>query len=481
MNTATPRNAWSASLAALAILVWLITFGDVWVQEMHGTAAFYAALAREMVVAGDFLAPFEGPQAYLLKPPLAFWLSAFSAHLFGLNDFAMTLPSRLAGLGCAALTFLLGRRLYGFTGGWFAALVFVTNGIYIQFTTNFRMDSLMTLGALLTVWGYLHLHLTRGACYFFLGLAIATLTKGPMIFAIALVFIPHALVVGRWREIDLRAAYWMGWLVFPLLWFGYLWLQHGAEVSAQLNADFWRENSAFGLSAMDSAVLEYLVKPLNRLWPWQPFMLLGLGYALAATLRGRAPRELRADIALILALFVLNYGIAAIKPDPDVRYLYPSLPLLAVLTGGFFARFTALWFSRWASRSVLGLIVLATAFIAVTSYRAIPDQQGLSAIKILGASRTLTSANTVVLNDDIPPPDAPRRNDPLRDSAYFYLGFAPPNLRWPADAAALPPTVQFFVARRKRSYAARLLGLGLQPRARSAKLLLFEKRGEPAS
>ncbi len=478
MNTALNRHLWSASLVALASLTFLITFGDVWAQEMHGTAAFYAALVREMVVAGNFLAPFEGPQAYLLKPPLAFWLSAFSAHLFGLNDFAMTLPSRLAGLGCAALTFLLGRRLYGLAGGWFAALVFVTNGIYIQFTTNFRMDSLMTFGALLTVWGYLHLQLTRGACYFFLGLALATLTKGPLIFVIALVFIPHALVVGRWRRINLRGAYWAGWLLFPLLWFSYLWLQQGAEISAQLKADFWRENSAFGLSAVDSALLEYVIKPMHRLWPWQPFMILGLGSALYATLRACAPREMRADIALILALFVLNYGIAVIKPDPDVRYLYPSLPLLAVLTGGFFARVTAPSILRWATRAVVVLSVLATAYIAVTSYRAIPDQQGLREIKTLGGSGLLSSANTVVLNDEIPPANAPRRNDPLRDSAYFYLGFAPPNLRWPADAAALPSSVQYFVARRKRSYAARLLELGLQPRARSAKLLLFEKRAD---
>ena len=147
------------TIIALAVL---FTFGDVLVQELHGTAAFYAALSRQMLTEGDFLAPFQGPQAYLLKPPLAFWLSALSSALLGINDFAMTLPSRLAGLGCVAMTFLLARRYFGPVAGWFAALILPTNGIYIQFTTNFRMDSLMTLGGLLILWGYLTLRETRG-------------------------------------------------------------------------------------------------------------------------------------------------------------------------------------------------------------------------------------------------------------------------------------------------------------------------------
>lgn len=93
----------------------------------------------------------------------------------------------------------------------------------------------------------------------------------------------------------------------------------------------------------------------------------------------------------------------------------------------------------------------------------------------LAESKTLTIANTAVITDDIPPP-GPRRNDPLRDSVYFYLGVAPPNLFWPADTMHLPQDKVYFIGRRKQSYDARLEAYGFQRVARSAKLVLFKVR-----
>ncbi|MGH8595708.1 MAG: ArnT family glycosyltransferase, partial [Gammaproteobacteria bacterium] len=367
-------------LSALAVVV---SFGDIGIQELHGTAAFYAALSREMLDAGDFLAPFHGPHAYLLKPPLALWLSALSSAILGINDFAMTLPSRLGGLGCIGITYLLGRRLYGAIGGWFAALIFLTNGIYIQFTTNYRMDSLMTFGALLTLWGYLNLRADRGAAALFSGIAIAALTKGPMIFAIILIFVPHALVANPNRQIARSLRYWWVLLLLPGAWYGYLWLAHGNELTAQLNYDFWRGDTAVGLSAWDSAIHEYVTKPWRRLLPWLPFMLIGIVVAIRDCATRRVPLARRADIALILGLFVLNLVIAAIKPDPDVRYLYPSLPLLSILTGRVMARLTAERFPRWVLTSCALLLLLAMSYVVVLTQRGSADNHGLDQMQSL--------------------------------------------------------------------------------------------------
>jgi 4-amino-4-deoxy-L-arabinose transferase-like glycosyltransferase len=468
------------AMRALAVLLALVTFGDVFGQELHGTAAFYAALVREMIDQGDFLAPYRGVHAYLLKPPLAFWLSATSAAVFGVNDFAMTLPSRVGGLGCAYWSYLLASRLYGPLAGWCAALVFVANGIYIQFTTNFRMDSLMTLGALLTVWGYLNPAARGGSAALFGGLALAALTKGPMVFVMVLIFVPHALVTGHWRQFTSRNLVGTAWLLIPLAWYAYLWLEYGAQVSAQLNEDFWRGDTALGLSAMDSALLEYVVKPFNRLWPWLPFMVAGLALAGRDCLSARYPRALRADIGLIIGMFALNYVIAVIKPDPDVRYLYPSLPLLAILTGGMLARMLTRLPVRWLTRGTLAAIVLVTAYVVHTGYRDLADVRGLRAMRSLAAREELTAHNTAIVQEVVPAPDGPRRNDPLPDSVYYYFGITPANIRWPATAAGLPPGTRYVIVRRKRSYAAQLRDMGLVQVARSAKILLFERPGAGA-
>jgi 4-amino-4-deoxy-L-arabinose transferase-like glycosyltransferase len=475
MQLESPARDHRTALWLLSALVVLVTFGDIGIQELHGTAAFYAALAREMLDAGDFLAPFQGPQAYLLKPPLALWLSALSSVVFGINDFAMTLPSRLGGLGCVVLTYLLGQRLYGRAAGWFAALMFVANGIYIQFTTNFRMDSLMTFGALLTVWGYLNLRTNRGVVCLFGGIAIAALTKGPMIFAMILIFVPHALMASQGREIAQSVRYWWLLLLFPGAWYGYLWLAHGSELTAQLNYDFWRGDTAIGLSARDSAILEYVVKPWRRLMPWLPFMLIAIIVAIRDCFSSRYPNERRADIALILGLFVLNIVIAAIKPDPDVRYLYPSLPLLAVLTGRVFARLTAQQLPRWVLGLTLLVFLLAAGYVGNETRRGMRDIRGLETMQNLATRGRFNVRNSAVITNTIPPADAPRRNDPVRDSAYYYFGFAPPNLLWPNTKAEIPSHYRYFVVRRKRAYEAQLRELGLAVIARSAKLLLLKR------
>jgi 4-amino-4-deoxy-L-arabinose transferase-like glycosyltransferase len=475
MTIETPTAENRAALLVLSGLVLAVTFGDIGVQELHGTAAFYAALAREMLDNGNLLAPFQGPHAYLLKPPLALWLSALCSWVFGLNDFAMTLPSRLGGVGCVILTYLLGKRLYGVAGGWFAALVFATNGIYIQFTTNFRMDSLMTFGALLTVWGYLNLRSNRGAACLFGGITIAALTKGPMIFAMVLIFVPHALAASPGREIARGVRYWWLLLLLPAAWFGYLWLVHGTELAAQLNYDFWRGDTAVGLSALDSAILEYVIKPMNRLLPWLPFMLIAIAVATYESCNAKYSSERRADIALILGLFILNFVIAAIKPDPDVRYLYPSLPLLAVLTGGVFARLSAQRIPRWVVGLGLGVLLLCLGYIGIITQRGLIDNRGLEAMQSLAARGKINLENTAVITDVIPPLDAPRRNDPVRDSAYYYFGFAPTNIYWPSVKSDLSPQYRYFVVRRKRVYEAQLRELGLAVIARSAKLILLKR------
>ncbi|MSR14913.1 MAG: hypothetical protein EXR86_10200 [Gammaproteobacteria bacterium] len=475
MTRESPTSENCATLLLLSALVAVVSFGDIAVQELHGTAAFYAALAREMLDAGDFLAPFQGPHAYLLKPPLALWLSALCSWVFGINDFAMTLPSRLGGVGCVFLTYLLGKRLYGSAGGWFAALVFATNGIYIQFTTNFRMDSLMTFGALLTVWGYLNLRDNRGAACLFGGIAIAALTKGPMIFAMVLIFVPHALAASPGREITRSVRYWWVLLLLPGAWFGYLWLVHGAELAAQLNYDFWRGDTAIGLSALDSATLEYVIKPMKRLLPWLPFMLIAIATAVYECCSPKYSSEQRADIALVLSLFVLNFVIAAIKPDPDVRYLYPSLPLLAVLTGGVFARFSGRQIPRWIMPVGCGILLLALGYVAVITQRGLIDNRGLELMQSLAVRGKTSLTNTAVITDVIPPLGAPRRNDPVRDSAYYYFGFAPANLLWPKAKADIPPQYRYFIVRRKKVYEAQLRELGLAVVARSAKLILLKR------
>ena len=70
------------------------------------------------MVSGNYASIFLNAEPRHDKPILIYWLQAASAHLFGLNEFALRLPSVLAGLAWVSALFAFTRRhLDGVTAG----------------------------------------------------------------------------------------------------------------------------------------------------------------------------------------------------------------------------------------------------------------------------------------------------------------------------------------------------------------------------
>ena len=96
-------------------------------------------------------------------------------------------------------------------------------------------------------------------------------------------------------------------------------------------------------------------------------------------------------------------------------------------------------------------------------------------MQALVAQAPVTSSNSVVIVDTLPPLDAPRRNDPMPDSVYYYFGLTPLKVIQPVTLEALPAAVRYVFVRRKRLYEQTLQALGLRAVARSTKIALFER------
>lgn len=69
---------------------------------------------------------------WLHKPPLALWLMALSMATFGANELALRLPNLLHSTLAVALTFAIGRRLFGERAALFAAALHATNGYLLE-------------------------------------------------------------------------------------------------------------------------------------------------------------------------------------------------------------------------------------------------------------------------------------------------------------------------------------------------------------
>lgn len=187
-----------------------------WLPLMDSTEARYAEISRKMLELGDWITPWHDYGVpFWGKPPLAFWLTAGSFQLFGVNELSARLPHFLcmvlvawAAWGMAAprayreavLTVAL------LTG---AALFFVSAGAVMT-------DEALVVGTTLAMRGFwcgLHQTGARGMRergLLFLGLGIGLLAKGPL--ALVLILLPLVLWAGmtrRWAEI---------WRVFPWGW-----------------------------------------------------------------------------------------------------------------------------------------------------------------------------------------------------------------------------------------------------------------------
>ena len=339
------------ALAAAAVLLM-----DAHVNELHGTAVFYASLIREMVTNG-WMSIFEGERAYFLKPPLVLCLSAASAELFGLNNFSVSLFPRLAGVLCAALTYLIAKNLSNHRTAALATIVLITNSTFIQFSATLRMDSMLLFGGLLSVYGWLRRDCTWSSPVIFLGITIGVLSKGPLGFAPVLLIGLHALIFGIavTREIRWRWAV----LLIPIVaWYGLLFMLHGLSPFSQLGADLTKPAADLATSPWDGTLSEYVVKPARRYLPFLPFMIVGAVMAVLTAMRGKYPHK---QYALWLLLwFTIVFIAAAAKPDKDIRYLYMGLPVLALFAANALAyiqeRFRLVWLP--SSLAVLILVLV---------------------------------------------------------------------------------------------------------------------------
>lgn len=171
----------------------------------------YAEIARIMAETGDWVTPwFNYGVPFWGKPPLAFWLEAASFRLFGVTEFAARLPSWLANLGILALIYQLTKTIATRRQALFAAAIFSSMMLSYMLSGAVLTDPFLTLGTTLSLVSFILALRNPGSLWgwwFFVGLAIGLLAKGPL--ALVLVGGPVFLWLiwcRRWR--DLRVFPW---------------------------------------------------------------------------------------------------------------------------------------------------------------------------------------------------------------------------------------------------------------------------------
>ncbi len=126
------------------LLIVLVYLAGMFVTLFEYDSAQFAVMAMRMVQENDFINLFKGPEEYLDKPHMHYWLAAISFKIFGLYDWAYRIPGILATLLGAYSCFGLGKLLYNREVGKVASLIFMTAQTIMLSNIDVRTDAVLT-------------------------------------------------------------------------------------------------------------------------------------------------------------------------------------------------------------------------------------------------------------------------------------------------------------------------------------------------
>ncbi len=316
-----------------------------------------AEAGREMFASGDFVTPTFNGELRVAKPVFVYWLMTISYHIFGVSEFAARAPSALFGVGLIVMHYLFLTRLRGPTVGLFGALTLLLNIEVLALGRMAITDSALIFFTTLSLYGFwLGLHEPgRGRHWiwaFYAGMAIATLTKGPVGFAVPLITgLVYLAATRQWLIFWQRGAPIAGTLLFLLLagpWYVAMFLLHGDAYSSQAKV----HTVGRFLAPMEGHGVGwwfYFPVLLLGFYPWSAFLPAGLYRAYQSwrewrlmrnrTHESETPPGSGEELEWFAGLWIVGVFIFfSLSSTRLPHYIGPLFPACAILAATFWAQ-----------------------------------------------------------------------------------------------------------------------------------------------
>jgi hypothetical protein len=367
-------------LLGFCFIIYFVNLGrwDLWNPDEPR----YAEVAKEMVKGGDWVLMHYNGADYGNKPPLFFWLIALSSYLWqGFTSFSVRLPSALFGTLTVLLTFLLGKELYASRTGFLSGLILATSVEFAYISTRADTDSTLTFfttASIFCFFRWYHQHRReekseqgsiRGLQFygFYIGMALATLVKGPVGFILPLLVSLIYLVIQRdWKGMKgmrllpgmlLMVVIVLSWYV-PAVWKG------GKDFLNQTLLVHTIDRFATGWSKV-RPFYYYLYNFPADFMPWVLFLPAALVYGFS-----KEAFEKRKEFLFLLIWFVVIFLFFSLSKGKRPLYLLPLYPATSLVIGKLWDDFVSMRMERfrheWISYPLygfMGLVLIAGAAI----------------------------------------------------------------------------------------------------------------------
>jgi 4-amino-4-deoxy-L-arabinose transferase-like glycosyltransferase len=301
----------------------------------------YADIGVRMAVSGDWITPRFNGLRYLEKPPLLYWLIALTYRFAGPSEWGAHLWPALAGVAGVAMTYAIGREMFGSRVGLLSGLALSTAMGSFVYARIVSTDLLFTCFLALTLYACFRWYRTRGRGWnllLYVSIGLAVMTKGVIGIGLSGLVIIAFLALTRELSTLKHMGLWWGIplvLAIALPWHLSVALLHDEFFSFYVIDNHvlrFLGRRAFVEDDVPLSFVGFLAATLTLFGPWS----LCLPAALRATARKlrEATPDGNALLFLLLwgGLIVLFFALSPLKLE---HYGLPAFPAMAVLVGKY--------------------------------------------------------------------------------------------------------------------------------------------------
>ena len=293
----------------------------------------FSEATREMLVGGDYITTYLNGELRFDKPILIYWLQLLSVKSFGLNEFALRLPSALAGTFWALAIFSFTKRVLNEREAFFATLFMIASLQINMIAKASIADALLNLFialSMFSIYFYFKNRDKKSLYLTFLFIALGTLTKGPV--AIMIPFIVSLILFtlrGEFKEWLKMLFNIRGILIFIAVAMPWYIAEYIAQGEPFIDGFFLKHNLSRFSSAMEThsgSIFYFIPVLIVGVMPFTLFAIKAIG-----GVKSYIKDDLKIYLFIWFAFVFIFFSFSGTKLPHYIIYGYTPLFILSSL------------------------------------------------------------------------------------------------------------------------------------------------------
>lgn len=398
------------------IVAFVVFFHRLDEAPLSGDGIGYGQIAKEMTITGDYLTPYHDgvPIFYTSKPPLIYWMMAFSGKILGFSNFSVKLPIAILSFLSIIFLFMFVSKYYDYTTAFFSSIILIFTQQYMHHGRSVVTDGPFALFFMLALFCFFIASNERKNYYyypmsFFIGLSIMTKqASGLLIYFVIFGY----FILSKDRSALKNIHFYLSFLLVPIIvlpWHIEMYKRFGDNFikeyfystvnNVQGWGDGWTEDKVnYAMTAKKYNFFNewyiYLQLLVNNYWPWLPLFVYGIYSKLRKT-KYIILNDKRMDI-LVLCWALVPFMIFQIASKKNGNYLNILYPAFAIISAEVLNSF-----SQKTVQKIIKILVVVSIFASILFISFPVVSKSIDAQKLTDPIKLIPVVNTIDKNEKI--------------------------------------------------------------------------------